>query len=79
MLFRSGTISVNLSGAADFQDPDGAWDIQCAVFAPAGDIVTVGWVFGTPNTIQVLTWFNATGGTINTGVGINVGAYCTGP
>jgi hypothetical protein len=67
-----------LSGAANFSTPDGAWDVVCSVFAPINEFMTAGWVTGSPPSIQILSWLNETGGTHNIGVGEHVGVLCTG-
>lgn len=71
--------SVNLSGNAQFDTPDGAWDIDCSTFQASDFLITTGWVTGTPPTISVITFFNATGTALPNGTGEHVGFYCTGP
>lgn len=74
----SGGVNCVATTQCNFNTPDGAWDVDCAVFSPVGHIMTGGWVTGSPPTLQILTWLNESGGTVNIGSGFHVGMACSG-
>lgn len=74
---RAAGSSVNLAGNAQFDQPDGAWDVDCSTFSAAGWLVTTGYV--SSQTIEVVNFYNANGTAVPDGTGEHVGFYCVGP